>query len=114
MRFVRAGSIRARDLEDGAVQRVELEGEVLAIARVGAEIYVVTDRCTHEEASLAEGFLEGHVIECPRHGACFDLRDGRVLSLPAVKSLRTYPVKIEGDAIWVGLEESAAASGGAS
>jgi nitrite reductase/ring-hydroxylating ferredoxin subunit len=114
MRFVRAGSLRAHELAEGTVLRVHLEGEPVAIARVEGEVHAVSDTCTHEEASLAEGFLEGHVIECPRHGACFDLRDGRVLSLPAVKSLRTYPVKIEGDAIWVGLEESAAASGGAS
>ena len=50
----------------------------------------------------------------PEHGACFDLRDGRVLSLPAVKGLRAYPVKIEDDVIWVGLEERAAAARGAS
>ena len=113
MRFVRA-SIRARELAEGTVLRVDLEGEPVAIARVEGEVCAVSDTCTHEEASLAEGFLEGHVIECPRHGACFDLRDGRVLSLPAVKALRTYPVKIEDDMIWVGLEERAAASGGAS
>jgi 3-phenylpropionate/trans-cinnamate dioxygenase ferredoxin subunit len=114
MRFVRAGSIRAGELADGTVLRVDLEGEPVAIARVAGEVFVVSDSCTHEEASLAEGFLDGRVIECPRHGACFDLCDGRVLSLPAVKALRTYPVRIEDDAIWVGIEERAAASGGAS
>jgi 3-phenylpropionate/trans-cinnamate dioxygenase ferredoxin subunit len=111
MRFVRAGS--TAELAEGAVIRVSIEGEPVALARVEGEIFAVSDTCTHEETSLAEGFVEGHVIECPKHGAMFDLRDGRVLSLPALHDLRAYLVRVEGDAILVGLEEKTAVSGGA-
>jgi nitrite reductase/ring-hydroxylating ferredoxin subunit len=111
MRFLRAGSIA--ELAEGTVIRVSLEGEPVALARSGGQIYAVADTCTHEATSLAEGFIEEHVIECPRHGAQFDLRDGRALSLPALHDLRTYPVRIEGEAILVGVAEKTAASGGA-
>ncbi|MBI4641820.1 MAG: Rieske 2Fe-2S domain-containing protein, partial [Candidatus Tectomicrobia bacterium] len=56
----------------------------------------IDDTCTHEEASLSEGEVWGEVIECPKHGARFDLRTGEVVSLPAVLPVATYEVKVEG------------------
>ena len=57
--------------------------------------YALDDTCSHEDASLAEGWIEAGEVECPLHGARFDIRTGKALSLPAVVAVRTYPVKVE-------------------
>lgn len=91
------------DLVEGQVIRVEVRGRAVAVARVDGALHAVSDGCTHEEASLAEGWVEGHTIECPHHGALFDLRDGRALCLPATSGLTTYPVQEREGAIFIGL-----------
>jgi 3-phenylpropionate/trans-cinnamate dioxygenase ferredoxin subunit len=57
--------------------------------------------CSHDDGPVAEGDLDGHEIICPRHGARFDIRDGRVLSFPAITSIQSFPVKVEGDDILI-------------
>ena len=65
-----------------------------------AKVYEVGDDiCTHDDASLEQGYLSGYEIECPRHGACFDVRTGDVTALPAVVPIDTFPVRVEGDDI---------------
>lgn len=82
--------------------RVEVDGHPVAIWHTeGGEFYATDDTCTHAQASLSEGGLEGHLCICPRHGARFDVRTGAVRALPAVVPLRTYPVRVEGDAILI-------------
>lgn len=71
----------------------------IAIYNVDGEFYATDDTCTHDEASLCEGTLDGDVIECPLHGARFNVRTGAVISMPAVVPLETYPLKVEGDEI---------------
>lgn len=93
MNFVKAAS--EADLAEGDVMRVEISGVQIALAKVDGKVYAFSDICTHEEANLSDGFLEGHCIECPWHGAQFDIRTGKVQSLPADSDLRTYEVKIE-------------------
>ena len=73
----------------------------LALYKVGDEIFCTANLCTHAEAFLSDGFLEGFEIECPLHGARFDIRDGRVLCAPADKDISTYPVKIEDGIVYV-------------
>jgi 3-phenylpropionate/trans-cinnamate dioxygenase ferredoxin subunit len=97
--FVRVG--RVADLPPGSVTRVEVEGHVVALANVDGQFFAVDDTCTHEEASLSEGGLLGEVLVCPKHGSRFHVKTGRVLSLPAVRSVAVYPVRVEGDAVWV-------------
>ncbi len=79
----------------------------IAIFRVGDnEFYATDDVCTHDEASLAEGwFADRYIIECPRHGARFDVRTGRVVRMPAAYPVRTFPLRLEGDRVWVELPD---------
>jgi 3-phenylpropionate/trans-cinnamate dioxygenase ferredoxin subunit len=81
-------------------------GEVpVVIMNVDGEYFAIEDVCTHDDGPLGEGEIEEDEIICPRHGARFNLRTGEVLSLPAVMGVKTYPIKIEGDRILIGVEE---------
>lgn len=71
----------------------------IAVFNVDGTYYAIEDVCTHDDGPLAEGDLEGCVISCPRHGATFDIRDGKVLSAPAVVDVPSYEVRVEGDEI---------------
>jgi 3-phenylpropionate/trans-cinnamate dioxygenase ferredoxin subunit/naphthalene 1,2-dioxygenase system ferredoxin subunit len=88
-------------LKPGEKIGYELNGTKLLIANVNGNIYAVEQSCTHEETNLAEGNLEGCIIECPLHGAMFDITDGKVVSLPATVPLKTYPAKIENGMIFI-------------
>ncbi len=92
---------RVSDVPPGSVRRVEVGGHLVALANVGGEFFAIDDTCTHEEASLSEGGLTGEVVVCPKHGSRFNVKTGRVLSLPAVRSVAVYPVRVEGDAVLV-------------
>lgn len=73
----------------------------IAVFNVGGQYYAIEDLCTHDGGSVAEGRLDGFDIECPRHGACFDIRDGRVTLPPAVIPIPVYPVRVKGNNIQV-------------
>ena len=90
-------------LPDGAGVRADAAGRRLALFRVGAEVFALGDRCSHAEASLAEGELLGDTVECPRHGATFDLRTGAALSLPATHPVPVHRVEVEGGEVFVHL-----------
>lgn len=92
----------ASEIAPGQVIRIEIDDEPIAIWNVEGEFYATSDTCSHEESSLSEGDLWGEVIECPLHGAQFDVRTGEVLSLPAIFPIATYPVKIEDGVVYVG------------
>lgn len=65
------------------------------------KFYAVEIWCSHQKVSLMNGDLEDHELMCPLHGACFDIRTGKHLCLPAVKPIKSYPVKVEDDKIFV-------------
>ena len=67
----------------------------------GDEVFATDNICTHGHARLCDGFLDGHEIECPLHQGKFDVRDGRPTCEPAVEPVRSYPVKIEGQRVFV-------------
>ena len=69
----------------------------IAVCNVGGQFYAVDDVCTHDEASLEQGQVEGYEIECPRHGARFDVRTGAVTALPAVIPIETFGVRVQGE-----------------
>ena len=92
---------RVGDIPEGGVRVVRIEDQSIAVFMIEGRYYAIDDVCTHDGGPLAEGFIEGDVIECPRHGARFDIRTGQVLSLPATSSVTSYPVRVEGDAIQV-------------
>ena len=98
-RWVKAA--RVCDVQAGQVRAIDVAGRRLALCRVGEEFYAVDNVCTHDDGPLADGTLEDHQIECPRHGARFDVRTGGVKCLPAVLPIQSYPVKIEGPDVWV-------------
>src|ERR1700722_16207037 len=87
---------KGTDGPPGAVRRIEVPGRApIAIYNVAGPFYATDDTCTHGEASLADGFLDGHVIECPFHAGTFDVRSGEALTFPCVLALGSYPVRIE-------------------
>lgn len=90
------------DVPVGEVISVDLGGEA-AIAVVNTEqgVFAVRDECSHEEMPLSEGWVEGCTLECSAHGARFDLRTGAPLDPPAVQSVPTYPVRIDGTEVFI-------------
>jgi 3-phenylpropionate/trans-cinnamate dioxygenase ferredoxin subunit len=77
----------------------------LLICHTDGGCYAIDDTCTHDEGPLADGWLEGHEIECPRHGARFDVRTGKVLCLPAAAPISSYRMQIVGEEVRVALED---------
>jgi nitrite reductase/ring-hydroxylating ferredoxin subunit len=78
----------------------------VALYKVDDEIFATDDVCSHAFALLSAGFLEGHVVECPLHGAMFDVRDGRCRS-GAYKDIRAFKVEIRDGGIYVQLDDEA-------
>jgi 3-phenylpropionate/trans-cinnamate dioxygenase ferredoxin subunit len=78
----------------GQTTRVVVGDEEIALYNVDGELFATSDICSHEEASLSEGDFFDDVIECPLHGARFDVRTGKPLSLPAVYPVKTFPVRV--------------------
>ena len=89
------------DVPDGQVKIYQVDGRQIALCNVGGEFYAIDDVCTHDEGPLGEGELDGHEIECPRHGARFDVKTGRALTLPAVMPVKAYAVRVAGDDVEV-------------
>jgi len=89
----------------GDIQVIEHGGKSIAIFRLSDGFFALNNICSHEEAHLSEGEIEDDTIECPLHGAIFDIRTGKNLSLPAVLPVKSYPVKIENGEIKVNLEK---------
>ena len=92
---------KTTEIPVGTFKSVSVNGKQLLICHTETGFYAVDDTCTHDDGPLADGWLEGNAIECPRHGARFDVTSGKVLCLPAAIGIRSYPVHIEGEAIYV-------------
>jgi len=84
------------DLFDGAGVAVNADGRDIALFSVEGEVFAIDNLCSHGDARLCDGFVEGHQVECPYHQAMFNLRDGTVNCGPATKPVKSWPVKIEG------------------
>ncbi|MFS8086039.1 MAG: non-heme iron oxygenase ferredoxin subunit [Acidobacteriota bacterium] len=91
------------DIPDAAPLEKEARGLPLALFKVRGKVYCTGNLCTHAEAFLSDGYLDGFEIECPLHGARFDIRDGRVLCQPARKDIASYPVRLDGTDVLVEL-----------
>jgi 3-phenylpropionate/trans-cinnamate dioxygenase ferredoxin subunit len=90
-------------LEEEDLARFDHEGRSYVLVRTGGEVYALDGLCTHEAAHLADGVVNDHVLECPKHSGRFDVRSGRALRVPARLPLRTYETKIERGVIYVDL-----------
>lgn len=92
---------------DGVGTKIEIGSVTVAVFRVEDCVYAINDRCSHAEASLSEGELFGFDIECPRHGAEFDIKTGAVRSLPATKPVASYPTEITDGEVFLTIEDEA-------
>lgn len=92
-------------LPEGRGIRIEVGPHRIALFRIGDEVHAIGDLCSHAEASLSEGDVFDDEIECPRHGATFDLRTGNPLSLPATKPVPVYEIKTEGGDLYLLLDD---------
>ncbi|MGI8926256.1 MAG: Rieske (2Fe-2S) protein [Tepidiformaceae bacterium] len=86
---------------EGEAAVFEVEGRQVAVCHSADGFYAIDDVCTHDGGSLDQGRLEGNRIECPRHGALFDITTGRAVTLPAVRPVRSYPARVSNGAIEV-------------
>ncbi len=97
--------VDAVDDFEAEVKVYVFEGNPIAVFRLEDGFYAIDDTCSHAEASLAEGEIDDHEVECPLHGALFDIKTGKNLSLPAVVPVRSYPVKVENGELYLQIEE---------
>jgi len=89
------------DLADDAAFATKLGNRCIALYRLDGKVHAIDDVCTHALALLSQGFIEDGAVECPLHGARFDIATGRCLSPPATVDLRTYAVRVEGGEVFV-------------
>ncbi|WP_329543832.1 bifunctional 3-phenylpropionate/cinnamic acid dioxygenase ferredoxin subunit [Streptomyces sp. NBC_01356] len=92
---------RLDELPPGEVAVVKTAHRRIAVFNADGELYAVDDRCTHQEAYLSDGWLEGCLVECPLHSASFDLRTGRPTGPPATGPVRVYAVEVRDGVVHV-------------
>jgi 3-phenylpropionate/trans-cinnamate dioxygenase ferredoxin component len=93
------------DVPDPGRAVFEVEDCFIVLIHFDGEFYALDDTCTHDGGPLGEGFLEGDQIICPRHGARFDIRTGLALCMPAVHATTAYEVKVDGNDVFVRINE---------
>jgi 3-phenylpropionate/trans-cinnamate dioxygenase ferredoxin subunit len=99
--FIKIGP--AEGIPNGSRLFVEVDGQPIVVFNVAGGLYAIADLCSHDDGPLGDGDLEGYEIICPRHGARFDVRTGKVLTLPAVVDISAYPVRVKDGQIEIGL-----------
>ncbi len=92
---------REGEVAPGTVKVLAAGGRPLALCNVDGRYYVIDDVCTHDGGPLDQGELDGEEIECPRHGARFDVTTGRATCMPAVVPVKTYEVRVEGGEVQI-------------
>lgn len=95
--------LKAADLGPGEAKQVIIGKKEIAIYNLDGQFYATDDICSHAYASLADGYIEGDKIECPLHGGAFEIKTGKAVVTPCTEDIKTYPVKIEGGQILVGV-----------
>ena len=90
-----------KDIQPSTMKVVEANGEKICLANVEGKYYAIGNVCTHVGGPLAQGKLEGYEVECPWHGSRFDIRTGKVVRPPAMRSEPTYEIKVEDDNILI-------------
>src|SRR5262245_29082073 len=101
--FVRVANLT--ELADPGKMLLEVEDRMVVLIRTVGEYFCIDDVCTHDGGPLSEGRLDDHTIACPRHGAKFDIRTGKALTMPATVDTAAHEVKVEGENIYVRLCE---------
>jgi 3-phenylpropionate/trans-cinnamate dioxygenase ferredoxin component len=101
LEYIPVGSVE--ELKKGERMFLEIDGKPIVILNKNGEYYAIGDVCSHDDGPVGEGNVEGYEIICPRHGAHFDIRTGKVLALPAFVDIPAYPVRVAGDQIEIGI-----------
>jgi 3-phenylpropionate/trans-cinnamate dioxygenase ferredoxin subunit len=94
----------AEALPEGDRLFLEVDDLSIVLLNHKGEYYAIADICTHDNGPLGEGEVEDHEIICPRHGARFDIRTGKVLALPAIKDIAAFPTRVVDGMIEIGFE----------
>ncbi|BCG05144.1 benzene 1,2-dioxygenase ferredoxin (plasmid) [Paraburkholderia sp. PGU19] len=89
------------DFPPGSVRSVDVDGAQVAVFNLDGTCYGIEDTCPHDGGILTGGAVEGDVVVCPRHGARFCIRTGRVLAPPAYEDLAVFPVRVEAGIVQV-------------
>jgi len=82
---------------------VEIDANPIVVFHIAGQLFAIADLCSHDDGPLGEGDLDGYEVSCPRHGAEFDVRTGKALSLPAVVDIPAYPVRVVNGRVEIGL-----------
>jgi len=91
------------EIKEGEVIEARAGDTPVALCRVDGKIHALDDNCPHAFAQLSQGFVEGGEIECPLHGARFEIATGRCVAPPADCDVQTYQIRVEGNDVYVGL-----------
>ena len=91
------------DLPNGERLFAEVGGTPIVVFNIAGKLFAIGDVCSHDNGPLGDGLIDDGNIVCPRHGAEFDLRTGKALSLPAVVDIPAYPVRVVTGKIEVGI-----------
>jgi len=96
---------KTTEIDEDEPKDVRIGDLFLAFYKINNQYYATDDMCTHECASLSQGYVDGDVIECPLHQARFHIPTGKVVGPPATEDLRTYAVRVVGDELYVRIPE---------
>lgn len=101
--FIKAVAVAS--LADPGRELLELDDRVVVLIHVGGEFFCIDDVCTHDGGPLSDGRLDDHTIACPRHGAKFDIRNGKALTMPATEDTAAHQVEVRDGWVWVKLRD---------
>ena len=93
------------DLKPGEMTYVEVDDVPICLINLDGEYHALNDVCTHQEASLSDGTIDGDEIECPLHGGVFDIRTGAPVAFPVVVPVEKYRVRVVDDEVQVSVRE---------
>ena len=93
--------ISLSNLSENQLELCEVDDRLVILVRKGSDVYCIDDVCTHDGGTLSDGELAECLISCPRHGAKFDIRDGRAVTMPATEDTVCHEVKVDGGDVYV-------------
>jgi len=109
MNFAKVAQIS--EIASGHMKKVVYDSQEILVANIGGTFYAISKKCTHMGGHLSQGTLQDGIVTCPRHGAKFDVKTGQsvegakvLFRRMGVKDTRSYPVKIEGNDILIGID----------
>lgn len=98
--------IPQEELGNGERVFVTIDRNSIVIFNIGGKFFAIADVCSHDDGPLGDGDVDGLTITCPRHGAQFDLRNGKAITLPAVQDIPAYPIRVENGMVQVGIPKN--------